>query len=376
METFMGHLLPALASEGVEVRALVHAHGQGSASPPEGNLEPGVQVIRAPAFGRPLYAPVSPQFPLWLRRSICDFRPELLHLHVPDTSAFWALLLAGAKRIPWVIQWQSDVAASRHDRRLGPAYRLYRPLERRLLAHSRCIVASSPSYLASSTTLAPWRECCRVIPLGLDSERLARPSPADMHRAAQQWGVQRGRVLAVGRLTYYKGHEHLVRAAALAPGLRVLIVGDGERGPALRELIARLGLERRVTLLGHLPEAELAALMADCDCLCLPSIERTESFGMVLLEAMSWGRAVVASDVPGSGMGWVVQDGRTGLLTRPGDAEGLAAALQRLAEDAQLRARLGAAGQARFRNCFSIDVIARQFRDLYRELAAGGQAPE
>ena len=68
-----------------------------------------------------------------------------------------------------------------------------------------------------------------------------------------------------------------------------------------------MGLNDRVRFLGSVSESKIRSLFSTCDCLCLPSIERTEAFGLVLLEAMAFGKPVVASDIPGSGVGWVVK---------------------------------------------------------------------
>ena len=127
IENFMADLLPVQARDGVETLALVHEHRRSTVAVPEGVVERGVRLYRAPAYGRLLYAPVSPQFPFWLRRVIRQSSPDVLHLHLPNTSAFWVLALPQARRILWVIHWHSDVVASQHDRRLSAAYRVYRP---------------------------------------------------------------------------------------------------------------------------------------------------------------------------------------------------------------------------------------------------------
>ncbi len=97
--------------------------------------------------------------------------------------------------------------------------------------------------------------------------------------------------MAIGRLTYYKGHDILIQAAAELPGSRTLIVGTGEQRARLASLIEALRLGDRIGLPGFQPETDLNALLASCDVLCLPSLERTEAFGLVLLEAMRFGRA-------------------------------------------------------------------------------------
>lgn len=372
IETFMGDLLPALTRLGVANCALVHAH-DGNAPWPrleasDWAAETGPLILRAPCYGRFVYAPVSPAFPLWLKRAAAGFRPDLIYMHVPNTSAFWALGLGSLRAVPWAVHWHADVVSSAHERKLALAYPFYRPFEQALLKRSRGVIATSPPYVESSAALAPWRERCRVVPLGLDDKRISPPSEADLAQARAAWGGEGGlKALAVGRLTYYKGHEVLIRAAARTPGVRVNIVGRGEGRAGLEALITELGVGDRVRLLGSLDDRELNAMMAACDVFCLPSIERTEAFGVVLMEAMRYGRPLVASRIPGSGVGWVVEEGETGLLTPPGDAAALAAALERLAIDPDLRRRLGARAAQRFPERFGIDRIAQQCLDHFRE---------
>ena len=367
MESFLADLLPALDACGVSGPALVHDERPGwrgtwpscPQSPP---------VYRAPTYGRLLYAPISPAFPRWLKRLIHEWRPDLLHLHLPNTSAFAALALPSARRLPWVIHWHSDVVASTLDPRLRLAYRFYRPFEQRLLSASRRVIVTSPPYLEFSPALAPWRGRCEVIPLGIDPARIAEPESAVRARADALWGRSGLRVLAIGRLTYYKGHEVLIRAASAFSDCRVLIVGTGDLGAPLTELVRSLGLESRVGLLGYQSDAMLNALLASCDLLCLPSIERTEAFGLVLLEAMRFGKAVVASDLPGSGMGWVVREAGHGLLTPPGDSGALAAALRRLSQDSDLKRQLGDAGKVALARGFGIDQVAKAIAGLYARI--------
>src|SRR5699024_5451513 len=111
-----------------------------------------------------------------------EFKPDLLHLHLPNTSAFWAMAIPAARKIPWIVHWHADVVASRHDSKLALAYPLYRPFEQRFLKVASAIIATSPPYLESSSALAHWRDKCQVIPLGLDPARL--PEPSEVERLA------------------------------------------------------------------------------------------------------------------------------------------------------------------------------------------------
>ncbi|WP_051328498.1 glycosyltransferase [Desulfatirhabdium butyrativorans] len=165
IENFLFDLLPALVGHRIEPALLVHEDRK--APYPPGTFD-GIPAFCAPAYGTLLYAPVSPRFPQCLQQAIVRFRPDLLHIHVPNTSAFWALLLPAARRLPWIVHWHADVVASEVDRRMAQAYHLYKLIESCLLARSWRIVTTSHAYLHSSPTLSPWREKCRVIPLGLD----------------------------------------------------------------------------------------------------------------------------------------------------------------------------------------------------------------
>ncbi len=368
MENFLGDLLPALSRQGIDAHAIVHqAPGEQASSASMLITEP--EVYRVSCYGSILYAPISPGFPLALNQRIKLFKPDLIHFHVPNTSAFWALLSLKARSIPWVIHWHADVVSSAIDKRLAVAYSLYRPFEQRLLARAARVITTSKRYLDSSVPLAGWKEKCQVIPLGLNPERLPLPRPVLQQEAEKIWGAHKKlRVLSIGRLTYYKGHEILIRAVAGMPDVQAIIVGYGDRRTELEKLIKELQVQDRVILTGLLSEEKLQALLVSSDCCCLPSLERTEAFGLVLLEAMCYGKPVIVADVPGSGMGWVVEDGKTGLLFKVGEVEDLVGLLARYASGREERLAMGRAGLERFANTFHIDQVAKATTQLYGDV--------
>ncbi len=369
MEYFLFDLIGALKGGGVHVAALVHHErfGWTGIRPERSDPSP---VYRAPTFGRLLYIPVSPSFPFWLDRAIREFEPDLLHLHLPNSSAFFAMALRRARRLPWVVHWHADLVASTIDRRLALAYRAYRPLEQRLLSQSDAIVATSPTYLEASEPLMSWRSRCTTIPLGMEPRRLSDPDSNDLAEITPLWGVTPFRVLAIGRLTYYKGHDVLIRAISRLPEVGCLIVGAGEKYSSLLDLTRSLAVTAQVRLLGFRSEGVLRALIASCDVVCLPSLERTEAFGLVLLEAMRFSKPVVVSDIPGSGTGWLVRRAGHGLLTPPGDAQALANALSQLKADPQQQRAFGARGAAALFGEFGIDAVGKQVISLYEKVLA------
>jgi glycosyltransferase involved in cell wall biosynthesis len=196
-----------------------------------------------------------------------------------------------------------------------------------------------------------------VIPLGIrDLPQPIREQPERL-------------ILAVGRLVPYKGFDVLVSAAALLPsGARVVIAGDGPLRAALQRQIDELGVADRVQLAGRVSEPQLARLYASAAAFCLPSVERSEAFGVVLLEAMRAGLPIVATDLPGSGVPWVNEHGLTGFNVTVGDSSALADALTRLLEDEANRRRMGAAARQRFEAMFIAESTAVAWLELYSEL--------
>lgn len=363
MEYALQDLARAQQSAGHEVRVLVHHHRKGLPGSEDPIVAGEPRVIRSRLFGQLLFAPISPDWLNLLRRQIREFQPRLLHLHLPNPSALLALACPSARRLPWVVHWHSDVRTPQSTRGIRLAYPFYRPFEQALLNRAKAIVATSGPYLDTSPALAPHRERCHAVPLGIDPGRIrdrepvVAPVPRDSSKPF--------RVLAIGRLTYYKGFCHLLDAIAAVPGTQLTLIGEGNLRAALERQARQLGLGDRCSMPGNLDAEQLLRAIRDCHCLCLPSVERTEAFGLVLIEAMALGRPVIATRVVGSGMAWIVRDGENGLLVAPGNAAELAAAIQHLTSDEALRLQLARRGLEEFDRRFDIARVARSFDQIY-----------
>ena len=365
METFLRDLASAQQGQGLETAVMVHQNAPGL--PTRKDDQEGVPVLRCRQLGQLAYAPLAPTFGLHLGRLARTMQPHVVHVHMPNVSGFWALRLPGDHRL--VIHWHSDVTPAPGERLLASAYRAYRIFERRLLARADLILATSDAYLASSRPLQPMAHKCRIVPLGIDTRRMAAPSQNHLDATRKEYGPA-PLIVSAGRFTAYKGFETLIRAAEALPEVQVVIAGDGPLHTRLRELTDRLGLTERVHLPGYLADRQLHALIAACDVFCLPSIERTEAFGVVLLEAMHYARPLVTTNITGSGVTEVNKAGTTGLSAAVGDPADLARQLGQLVSDQALARAMGKAARQRLENRYSLESVASCIQKLYAQTAS------
>lgn len=361
MEVFLADLLNEQRRQGIDAHALVHGD-------PEPDDPPWIE--RVPVQFSLVFAPMAMGFRSALGNAIERLRPDVLHLHLPNNSALWALTLPIARRVPWVVHWHSDVVVSNIKLSVALAYLLYRPFEQALLERSCEIFATSPTYLDASNALRHWRRKCSVIPLGLNIESQPDSVPID---DPYQWSSDtRLKLLSIGRLTYYKGFETLINAVATMPGVELLIVGDGDLHASLESLIQstkQSGQPARTRLLGGVSDAQKHALLAKCDVFCMASRERTEAFGVVLLEAMLHARPCIVTDLPGSGMPWIVSQAKSGMLVPFEDVSAWRSTIARMQHDPALRRRYGESGQRALHSHFSIGPCERALVRHYRALA-------
>lgn len=219
-----------------------------------------------------------------------------------------------------------------------------------------------------------------VVHTGVDPEALA-PAPATSW-AEEQWpsGPRALRVLAVGRLQPVKGHHVLLDAVARLRSwdvpVQAMIVGDGPRRSALEERSAELALGEQLRLAGPLPHHQVIDLMRSADVVALPSVRtedgRVEGIPVVLMEAMSLGVPVVASDLPG--VRELVTTDDEGVRFPMDDADALAEALRQLTDDDE-RHRVGENGRHRIIEAFDARSSARELAQRFRASAAQRPGP-
>jgi glycosyltransferase involved in cell wall biosynthesis len=231
----------------------------------------------------------------------------------------------------------------------------------------RAIVRGSDAVTAISTYTAERLE--RVAP-GVRTEVIPFGAAVDAAPSLprERPAGSRPELLFMGRLVERKGVHLLLEALSLLPaGRRPLlrVVGDGPERARLEEMAGRLGVD--VVFHGFVSNEEKAERLAGCDAFVLPAVidakGDTEGLGVVLLEAMTYGKPVIASAA--GGIVDIVRDGRNGFLVPPGDANALAAAISACVENPVRARELGARGLVDVEERFSWDVIAERLAALY-----------
>ena len=316
----------------------------------------GVPVLRLGTWTRLSNTPLSPWWPMQLRRWLrrCDVDVLNVHLPVPGLGDL-AIALRGSR--PVVLTYHAgsmrkgrpllDVVIAGYEQGVLPS----------TFARARVLVAVSPASLATG-----YPGAIQITP-GMDPHRfIAGPAPSGRART----------LIYVGRMdrsSAWKGVDVLVRAFAAIrdlPGVRLRLIGDGDAIADLVFLARRLGVLDRVDFAGQLRGDDLVTAMQEAAVAVLPSRSTAESFGMALIEAMACGTPVIGSDI--GGIPYVVGHGVTGLLVPPGDAATLAGACRLLLTDGVLADRLGEAGRRHVTERYAWAPLMDRYLGTFRSL--------
>lgn len=287
---------------------------------------------------------------------------DIIHLHFPYPIGELAYLLHGRAR-KLVITYHSDIVRQKH------LLRMYRPFLHLLLQRADAILTSSPNYASGSPFLSRHLDKITIVPLAIDASRFGGLASTEARAAQIRQELGGPMTLFVGELRYYKSVHVLIQAMRRVAG-SLAVVGGGPEETKLKAQAAREDLAGRVVFRGRVPDDELAAHYQAADLFVLPSGLRAEAYGMVLLEAQTFGLPLVTTEL-GTGTSYVNRHGTTGIVVPPHDAGALARAIMILQSSPELRRAYGEAGRRRLENELSMGRMVDNVYNLYGKLLNG-----
>lgn len=316
----------------------------------------GVQVIRMPKLFQFGSLPI-PFGMVWKIRKMKK-NLDVIHLHMPFPIGDLVCLLSGFKG-KIIVSWHSDVV------RQKKMMYFYKPLMLQMLKRADAIVVATEGNINGSKYLGRFREKCVVIPYGTE-KKVEEASDLYYRKKHNIIKEKEGlvRFLFVGRLVYYKGCEVLLRAFSNVQGAELVMVGSGVLEAECQKLIKEYHMEDRVTLCGAIIEEKLYEQFEQCDVFVLPSVARSEAFGLVQIEAMSFGKPVINTNLP-SGVPYVSIHGETGLTVPPLDIEALTKAMQWFVDHEKERKQMGENARKRVKSQFSENLMLTRLQNIY-----------
>lgn len=302
---------------------------------------------------------------LSLRQSLNGF--DVVYLHYPFFGG--AEMLLGLKK-RFVVFYHMDVVGRGWLRAIFLLNKkIFLPL---LMKKAEKVVVSSYDYAKDSDikkyyTASP--EKFVEIPCGVDSKQFF---PSDNPQLPQRYDTEGKKIiLFVGGLDsahYFKGVEILLEAFSMLSkyNARVFIIGGGNLTDYYKQKADDLGIGDKVVFCGRVEDSYLPTFYNRSDVVVLPSIDKSEAFGMVLVEAMACAKPVIASNL--SGVRSVVDDGVNGILVEPKNVHGLTSAIERILSDDELAKKMGEEGLKKVREKYEWERVGGKLSTLFNLL--------
>jgi glycosyltransferase involved in cell wall biosynthesis len=361
-ETYVYNLAKHLSNFGHEVCVYCASNPE----KPGRYLIDGIKVCRLKSIGWLYGVPIVPN----LFAALSSAEADIFHANFPNPyNASVTSAISLLKGVPALITWHNDlpsvtkaarVLVAFHDKVTTPIY----------LREFKRIIATTKAYAEESKILKRYLRKVVVVPNGVDCEKFNPKVKGDEVRA--KYGLEHCKVvLFVGALTRwhrYKGLDILIKAfhsiSQLDDSARLLIVGEGSLKKEYQSLCRSLKLSGKVFFAGNVQDEDLQKFYAASDVLVLPSKDRSEGFGLTLLEANACGKPVIGSMV--GGIPDVIKHEYNGLLVPPSDDKALAQAVLRVLKDVDLAFSMGSNGR-KIAEAHDWRIIARAVEKVYYE---------
>jgi glycosyltransferase involved in cell wall biosynthesis len=318
----------------------------------------GVDVLRIGTTCTFASQPISFTYRNKLQKMIDSYKPDFIHLHLPNpliASYVLTLNLHGAKIIT---HWHADILGQQYF------YPFIRPIEKKILAKSYKIVATSEMYLKSSLPLKNFLDKTVILPNTVNETklRLYEGEQVEIEKIKEKYQHKKI-VFFVGRHVPYKGIEYLIDSEKLIDQDCVIVIaGTGELTAGLKEKVAE---NSRIKFIGRLSNNELKYYLHASEVFAFPSHNRSEAFGVALAEALYCGLPAVSFNIEGSGALWVNKNNVTGFVVENRNVTEFAKAISKILSSDKLRATMSVNAQEWTKTHFLKDQIIPIMHEIY-----------
>lgn len=286
---------------------------------------------------------------------------DVLHFHLPNPLATVTILLFNPKT-KIVLHWHSDIVKQKI------LLIFYDKFQRWLLNRADKIVTTSPNYIEGSKILQEYKHKTIFVPIGINENEFQIDNTVYENLKNKYNGKKI--VFSLGRLIYYKGFEYLVDSAKyINNDVIILIGGSGTLKNKLQQQIIENKLQNKVKLIGNIPFNELGSYYKICNLFCLPSIEKSEAFGVVQIEAMAFKKPIISANICGSGVPWVNINNHTGKVVNIKDSHAIAEAINQILSNDNDYDRYSNNSKIRFTKLFTKNNMVNEFINVYEGLS-------
>ncbi len=340
-----------LLRQGHEVKVLCFNHGVDNII----DSYEGIEVYRVGYHFKISSQAISFQYFITLKRILKEFKPDVIHIHLPNPLIATYLMMA-KPQCKVTIHWHSDIIRQKLLKGL------YGPFERSILKRADKIVATSQIYVDKSASLHEFVNKISIIPNIVETEFLDNVNESNkntIERIKQKYAGKKI-IFSIGVHREYKGLKYLIDAAQyLSDEYIIVIAGYGVLTEKLRLQAEELKLQN-VAFIGRISDEEKKCFLWASEIYAFPSITKNEAFGIALAEGLYCGLPSVTFTIEGSGVNWVNKDGVTGIEVHERDAKQYAQALMNVSKE-----KYGAAAREWVKQNFTEEAIYDKVKDFF-----------
>lgn len=302
---------------------------------------------------------ISPQ----LFCGMIGLKTDVLHFHMPviQNVIIWFILyhLGLLKYRKMVVTYHGAIVG--YDKFMKPFWGLYKYFYQK----ADIIHILSPNVIESEPILTPYRTKCVIVQYGINTN--IQLCNEEIHIIREQYHNKKI-ILCCGRLVKFKGFQYVIEAMKTIDNAILLIIGDGPLMESFKAYIEENLLSEKVKLLGSISDKKQKEIYYQtCDIFVLSSIQTSESFGIVQLEAMKYSKPIINTDL-GTGVNYVSIDGETGITVEKENPKAIADAINKLLNDNNLRLQYGQNARERVEKIFDAEVTKKQFKEFYEKI--------